>query len=282
MSYGSQIIQLLNSLVTTWNLALVDLVKLLTTDTFESQEIFDSMKRISDLISVTGATVLIICFLMGEIGNTSNILESRRTESIVKTVFRFLLAQAAVIHAPDIMLTIFSWSKDLTRVVGAGSISLIESLSVPAEIENAIGDLNVFQLIFVWILVFIGMLIGLVLIVMLMLTVYGRLFKIYLYTAVAPIPLATFGSVTTSRVGKGFLKSYCGVCLEALIMLLICVVYSAIINSPEGISFGFLSSGNTDALSLVKDWLLKLIFNMLLLVTMIKGTDRIVREMMGV
>lgn len=282
MSYGSQIIEILNGLVVIWNKSLLDLIKLLTTDSFESKAIFDSMRRISDTISVTGATVLIICFLMGIIGNTSNILESRRSESIVKLVFRFIFAQAAVLHAPDIMITIFGWSKDLTRIVSAGSLSLIQSLAVPTEIENAIGDLNIFQLVFVWILVFIGMLVGLVLIVMLMLTVYGRLFKIYLYTAVAPIPLATFGSVTTSRIGKGFLKSYCGVCLEALIMILICVVYSAIINSPQGISFGFLSSGNTDALSLVKDWLLKLIFNMLLLVTMIKGTDRIVREMMGV
>ena len=52
------------------------------------------------------------------------------------------------------------------------------------------------------------------------LTVYGRFFKLYLYTALAPIPLSTFAGEPSQNVGKSFIKSYCAVCLEGAIIVL--------------------------------------------------------------
>ena len=49
------------------------------------------------------------------------------------------------------------------------------------------------------------------------LTVYGRFFRLYLYTAIAPVPLATFAGQPTQSIGASFLKSYAGVCLEGAI-----------------------------------------------------------------
>ena len=42
-------------------------------------------------------------------------------------------------------------------------------------------------------------------------TVYGRFFKLYLYTAIAPVPLSTFAGEPTQNVGKSFIKSYAAV-----------------------------------------------------------------------
>ena len=99
------------------------------------------------------------------------------------------------------------------------------------------------------------------------LTVYGRFFKLYLYTAIAPIPLSTFAGEPSQNVGKSFVKSYSAVCLEGAIIILACII-PAIDTSAE-------------AINQVWSYVGELAFNMLVLVGTIKASDRIVREMMG-
>ena len=55
-------------------------------------------------------------------------------------------------------------------------------------------------------------------------SVYGRFFRLYLYTAIAPVPLSTFAGEPSQSVGESFIKSYAAVCLEgAIIVLARCV-----------------------------------------------------------
>lgn len=107
------------------------------------------------------------------------------------------------------------------------------------------------------------------------LTVYGRFFKLYLYTAIAPIPLSTFAGEPTQSVGKNYLKSYCAVCLEGAIIILACVIFSVFASSPPVIDT------NAEAVNMVWKYIGELVFNMLVLVGTVKGADRVVREMMG-
>ena len=59
------------------------------------------------------------------------------------------------------------------------------------------------------------------------LTVYSRLFKLYMFTAISPIPLSSFAGEPTSNIGKNFMRSNCRVCLEAAIIALACIIFSA-------------------------------------------------------
>lgn len=106
-------------------------------------------------------------------------------------------------------------------------------------------------------------------------TVYGRFFKLYLYTAIAPISLSTFAGETTQSVGKQYLKSYCAVCLEGAIIILACVIFSIFASSPPTVDV------NAEAVTMVWKYIGELVFNMLVLVGTIKASDRIIREMMG-
>ncbi len=108
------------------------------------------------------------------------------------------------------------------------------------------------------------------------LTVYGRFFKLYIYTALAPIPLATFAGETTSQTGKAFVKSYLGVCLQGAVIILACIIYNAFASTatPE------LIQGIT-AVSMVWSYFAETGFNMLILVILIKGADSVIREMMA-
>ena len=105
---------------------------------------------------------------------------------------------------------------------------------------------------------------------------FGRFFKLYLYTAIAPIPLSTFAGEPTQNVGKSFLKSYTGVCLEGAIIILSCIIFSLFASSPPVVD------ANASAVTQVWKYLGELIFNMLVLVGTIKLSDKIVHEMMGI
>lgn len=48
----------------------------------------------------------------------------------------------------------------------------------------------------------------------------------------SPIAFATFGGEPTQNVGKSFLKGYSGVCLEGVIIILSCIIFSLFAASP--------------------------------------------------
>lgn len=104
---------------------------------------------------------------------------------------------------------------------------------------------------------------------------YGRFFKLYLYTAIAPVPLSTFAGEPTQNVGKSFIKSYAAVCLEGAIIVLACIIFSLFAASPPAID------PNAAAVTQVWSYIGELVFNMLVLVGAVKMADRVVREMMG-
>ena len=107
------------------------------------------------------------------------------------------------------------------------------------------------------------------------LTVYGRFFKLYMYTAISPVPLSTFAGEPTQNVGKSFLKSYAAVCLEGAIIVLACIIFSVFAASPPVVD------PDAAAASMVWSYIGELIFNMLILVGAVKMADRVVKEMMG-
>jgi hypothetical protein len=150
------------------------------------------------------------------------------------------------------------------------------AVSNPALLENTmtfLGDQYKMQV--VWAVTLIGGLFITVLSFILIMTVYGRFFKLYLYTAIAPIPLSTFAGEPTQQVGKSFLKSFCSVCLEGAIIVLACIIFSVFASSPPVVDT------NAAAVTQVWKYIGELIFNMLVLVGTVKMSDRVVREMMG-
>ena len=89
------------------------------------------------------------------------------------------------------------------------------------------------------------------------------------------IPLSTFAGEPTSSVGKNFIRSYAGVCLQGVVIALSCIIFSAISSSPPAVDTG------ASVVTAVWTYVGELAFNLLVLVGAIKGCDRIVKEIMG-
>ena len=159
---------------------------------------------------------------------------------------------------------------DMADSMGGISEAMV---SLPAEMQTAIENVGFLASIPLWLVTILGSLFITVLSFVMILTVYGRFFRLYMYTALAPLPLAAFAGESTQSVGISFLKSYVGVCLEGAVIVLACVIYSAFVSTPT------VASG--EATTIVWSYLAETVFNMLVLVGLIKGSDRIIHEMMG-
>lgn len=107
------------------------------------------------------------------------------------------------------------------------------------------------------------------------LSVYGRFFKMYIYTIFSAIAFATFGGEPMQNIGKSFLKSYCAVCLEGVVVIVSCIIYSLFASSPPVVDT------SVAPVTMVWKYIEELVFNMLVLVGTTKSSDRIIREMLG-
>lgn len=200
----------------------------------------------------------------------------KRPEVALKLFVRFALAKGVVTYGLELMLALFQIVQGLvSTILNASGLGAAEEMMLPEEIITAVEDCGFFESIPLWAVTLIGGLFITVLSFLMILTVYGRFFRLYLYTAIAPVPLSTFAGEPTQNVGKSFLKSYAAVCLEGAIIVLACVIFSLFAAAPPVV--------DADAAAVTQVWsyIGELIFNMLVLVGSVKMADRIVREMMG-
>ena len=188
-----------------------------------------------------------------------------------------MLAQAAVTYGMELMTALFSIAQGtIQTIMGASGLSAMEASTLPAEIATTIEDVGLLESIPLWAVTLLGSLFIWVLSLVMILTVYGRFFKLYMATAIAPIPLSSFAGQPSSSIGVAFVKSYAAICLEGCVIVLACVIFSQFAASPPAIADDTLA-----AATIVWNYIGELIFNMLVLVGAIKMSDRLIRELMG-
>ena len=220
--------------------------------------------------------LLVLFFLAGVVKTSANLSEIKRPEHALKLFLRFAIAKGVVTYGLELMLAIFTIIQGVvSQIMRSSGITRGAKTTLPREMIQAIEDCGFFESIPLWAVTLIGSLFITVLSFIIIMTVYGRFFKLYMYTAIAPIPLSTFAGQPTQNIGKSFLKSYAAVCLEGAIIVLACVIFSMFASSPPVVD------ADAAPAAMVWKYIGELVFNMLVLVGAVKMSDRIVREMMG-
>ena len=253
------IVQNIQNALDTWNSKLADIWNLVTQtpETFKGGAIWNVIKTIHGGMQAIGLALLVLFFVVGIMKTCGSLTEVKKPEHALRLFIRFAIAKIVVTYGMDLMLAIFR-------------ISVL-----PSSIISAIEDCGFFESIPLWAVTLIGGLVVTILSFIMIMTVYGRFFKLYLYTALAPVPLSTFAGEPTQSIGKSFLKSYAAVCLEGVIIVLSCIIFSLFASSPPVVD------ASAAAVTQVWTYIGELVFNMLVLVGTIKMSDRVVREMMG-
>ena len=259
------IVQNLENALETWNEKLAEIWQLITQspEQFKGGTIWNVIVGIHGAVQAIGLALLVLFFVVGVMKTCGSFAELKRPEHALKVFIRFALAKAAVTYGLELMIALFN--------IVQGLISTIMN----AEIVTAVEICGFFESIPLWAVTLIGGLFITVLSFIMIMTVYGRFFKLYLYTAIAPVPLSAFAGEPSQNIGKSFIKSYSAVCLEGAIIVLTCIIFSLFASSPPVV--------DPDAAAVTQVWSYvgELVFNMLVLVGAVKMADRVVREMMG-
>ena len=261
-----------------WTSKMTEMWSLLTESpqTFKGGTIWQTIVTINGGMQAIGYGLLVLFFAIGIFRSASSFRDFQRPEHLLRHFIYFVLAKLGITYGMDLLVDVFDVCNGIVATA-AGSIGGLTGASValPQEIADAIGDVGFFASIPLWLVTLLGSLFITVLSFLMILTVYGRMFKLFLYAAIAPIPLATFAGEPSSSVGKNFLRSYAGVCLEGLVIALSCVIFSAMASSPPAVD------PNASAVTAVWTYVAELIFNFLVLVGSIKMSDQVVKELMG-
>ena len=272
------IVQNLENALGTWNDKLGELWNLITQtpDTFKDGAIWNVIKTIHSSVQAIGLSLLVLFFVVGIVRTCTSFNEIKRPENALRLFIRFAIAKGIVTYGLDLMMTIFKICQGvITTIIKTSRLGIITKTTLPEEIISAIENTGFGASIPLWAVTLIGGLFVTILSFVMILTVYGRFFKLYLYTAISPIPLSTFAGETTQNVGITFIKSYIGVCLEGAIIVLSCIIFSFFASSPPVID------ASLSSVTQVWKYIGELIFNMLVLVGTIKISDKVVKEMMG-
>lgn len=272
------IVQNLERALEVWNEKLAEIWMIITQspENFKGGFIWSVITSIHGALQAIGYALLVLFFVIGVMRTCGSFAEVKKPEHAVKLFIRFAIAKGVITYGLELMMAFLSIIQGIiSTIMNSAGFGTATTTVLPTEIVTAIEDCGFFESIPLWAVTLIGGLFVWVLSFVMILSVYGRFFKLYMYTAIAPIPLSTFAGEPTQNVGKSFLKSYAGVCLEGAIIVLACIIFSVFASSPPVVDT------TATAASMVWSYIGELIFNMLILVGSVKMADRIVREMMG-
>ena len=272
------VVQNLENALETWNEKISEIWTLLTTtpQNFKGGGIWNVIVNINGAVQAIGLALLVLFFVVGMVKTCGSYTDVKKPEHALKLFVRFALAKGAITYGMELMLALFNIIQGIiSTIMTSAGFGSPQQTVLPAEMITTIENCGFWESIPLWAVTLIGGLFITVLSFILIMTVYGRFFKLYMYTALAPVPLSTFAGEPSQNVGKSFIKSYCAVCLEGAVIVLACIIFSLFASTPPVV--------NPDAAAVTQVWsyIGELVFNMLVLVGAVKMSDRIIREMMG-
>ena len=278
MESDNWIVQNLQNALDTWNDKLAEIWQILTQtpEEFKGGGIWDMIVKIHGALMAIGLALLVLFFVAGVIKTCGSFADVKRPEHAFKIFIRFVLAKAVVTYGLELMMAFFDIAQGIvSTVMETAGLDRISETVLPESMVETIESVGFFDSIPLWAVTLIGSLFITILSFVMIMSVYGRFFRLYLYTAITPIPLSTFAGEPTQSVGTNFLRSYAGVCLEGAIVVLACIIFSLFAGSPPVVD------ETAAAVTQVWSYVGELIFNMLVLVGLVKMSDRVVKEMMG-
>ena len=279
MGSGNWIVDNLNSALNTWNGKLAEIWELVSTspEDFKGGGIWEVVVGINGGLQAIGYALLVLFFAVGIVKTCGGFAELKKPELAFRCFIRFILAQAAVGHGMELMMALFRVAQGMVSTIMTSSgLSALTATTLPDEMVAIIEGVGLIESIPLWAITLLGSLFIWVLALVMILTVYSRFFKLYIATAIAPVPLASFAGQPSSSIGVSFLKSYAAICLEGCVIVLACVIFSAFASEPLALSDSTLAPATIEW-----NYVGELVFNMLVLVGAIKMSDRLIRELMG-
>jgi hypothetical protein len=287
-------------------------IQVLTCDitTYKGGAIWRAVSLIYDSLLAVGIAIAGILIWVGLIESTTRFAELKRPSVMGFFLIEITCLNAILYYTKDLLLRCFMIGQGITEKV-MQSVGMVNSdgtsifqITVPETFQTCINNASWLSNIGIMIIVVIASVWIVVSTLAVLLTVYGRLYNMYLLIAISPLPVSTVISKPTRFVFVNFVKSFLSVTLEAIVMVIALYLFQAffssgfndimpqyivdeswlgssttnIINGMEAAATGQQTYSPTEA---VFTYLAEISFLFALLQSIMKGTDRIVNKIFG-
>ena len=218
------------------------LLTILTTDitTFNGGVIWNAISTVYDAILAMGVTIAGVLIWFGLLSSTSRYAELKKASVWVQFLIEVILTNAVLYYGKYLLLECIKVGQamteklmDVTGMLTTSGNSIFD-VTVPSDLSVAVDSLSLSKGILLFVVVLIGAILIVVSTIGVLLTVYGRLFNLYLMIAISPLPIATAIGKPTRFVFFNFVKSFLSVVLEALIVVLVLYIFTQFVSSSLG------------------------------------------------
>ena len=207
------IIDNLNYAFGVWNDKLTEMWSLLSQSpqAFKGGTIWQTIQTVNGAMQSIGYGLLVLFLAIGIFRSSTSFRDFQRPEHVLRHFIYFVMAKLAVTYGIDLMVDIFAVCAGIISAA-AGSVGGIDgaTVSLPAEMAAAIEDVGFLASIPLWLVTLLGCLLITVLAFLMILTVYGRFFKLYLYADGACLSQKLHGRVSGGRGDRAGLHRVLG------------------------------------------------------------------------
>ena len=216
-----------------WMTSLYD-VLMLDPISYQNGAIWTTVSKIYDALMGPAVSILIIGFYIALIHDSGEFIKTRHFGSVVWTFILLCITASLLQGGKYILLLIFWCFKEILQTVtgpdGTNFLNLYW-VELPKQVKLATSGLGATKATMFFIVVLIFALVIMVCSFTIIMVVYGRLFNIYLHIAVAPLALACGAAGPLRSTFVSYLKSFVGVCLQGVVIVIVCMVFSAFANN---------------------------------------------------
>ena len=198
-------------------------------------EVFSFIKNINDTVVIPIAGLIItavLCIELIQMVMNKNNMHDTDTFEFFKYILKMAVAVYLVSHAFEFAMASFDVAQNLVSKT-AGVINTSSNLSsaefmamIEALKEKDVGELIVMAVetsVIKMLIQGVSILITII--------VYGRMFEIYVYSAVAPIPFSTLGNKEWGSIGTNYIKGLFALALQGLFLMICLGIYAVLIKT---------------------------------------------------
>lgn len=198
--------------------------------------VFNLIQNLSQTVIVPIAGLIItfvLCYELITMVTQKNNFHEFETYNIFLWIFKAYVAIYLVTNTFNITMAVFDVGQHIVNGA-AGVISGSTAVDASAAIATLTESLEEMEIGELFLLAMETLLISLtmsILSVIITVIMYGRMIEIYLYTSVAPIPLATMTNKEWGNIGNNYLKGLFALAFQGFFMLVCVGIYSVLVNA---------------------------------------------------
>ncbi|WP_251844550.1 type IV secretion system protein [Enterococcus durans] len=148
-------------------------------------------------------------------------------EMIIKSFIKFAICYVVILRIQDILDGIIVITANLSaKVLAIGASGKVQNAT--EQVRRAVNDLDFWEKIVILLIMCILFLVALVVRVLIQVTIYLRFLELYIFSAMAPIPMGVLPSQEFSSMTKSFFKNFASTGLQSTFIALVLIIYPMI------------------------------------------------------